>query len=180
MVDKELDNKIKKLKEFMEIWVKFHEMYKNALSEAAISPEDEKNFLETKSLIARKYQALVNYLGIDVPYDDKTFDVITQLLSLKSVAAISDISLGKIEHDWNSSYILLNKLLGEFEARQEALKKISKIRFITKEILANPVANLLIAVIIIITLYLLISCGYKAMSIQGSDKGKIEHRQVSE
>ena len=176
MVDKDLELKIKKVKEFMELWVKFHDMYKDALSHETITPEEEKNFLETKSLIARKYQALIEHLGIDRPYDDKTFDVISQLLSLKSVAAISDLSLNKIEYDWHNSYVLLNKLLGELEARQETLRKVSKVGLFAKELLSNPIVNLILAILIIITVYLIVTYGGELLAPQESE-GKIELRQ---
>jgi len=153
MVDKELELKIKRLKEFMQLWIKFHDMYKNSLSRDTISPEEEKSFLETKSLIARKYQALKDQLGIGSSYDDRTFDVISQVLSLKSVAAISDLSMHKIENDWHNSYIQLNKLLGELEGKQEALKKVSRTGILVKNIVRNPYVNLIIAVVVIFLVY---------------------------
>lgn len=177
MVDKDLEHKIKKVKEFMELWVKFHDMYKDALSHETITPEEEKNFLETKSLIARKYQALIEHLGIDRPYDDKTFDVISQLLSLKSVAAISDLSLHKIEYDWHNSYVLLNKLLGELEARQESLRKVSKFGLLMRELLSNPIVNLIIAVAIIIAVYLAVTHGGNALKPQEDTGGTIEFKR---
>lgn len=176
MIDRELERKIKRLREFMQLWVKFHDMYKAALSHETITPEDEKTFLETKSLIARKYQALKNFLGIESSYQDKTFDVITQLLSLKSVAAISDLSLHKIEYDWHNSYVLLNKLLGELEGRRESLSKISPIGHMVSKLLNNPVGNLILAVIIIFGLYLLIT--YIQNTSQPPEvEGKIEVKQ---
>ena len=63
MVSKDLELKIKRVKEFMQLWIKFHDLYKDALSDGVITPEEESNFLETKSLIARKYQALKELLG---------------------------------------------------------------------------------------------------------------------
>ncbi|MBL7070580.1 MAG: hypothetical protein ISS26_00195 [Candidatus Omnitrophica bacterium] len=177
MIDKDLEYKIKKIKVFMELWVKFHDMYKNALSHETITPEEEKNFLETKSLITRKYQALIDYLGIDRPYDDKTFDVISQLLSLKSVVAISDLSLHKIEYDWHNSYVLLNKLLGELDARQESLRKISKFGLFIRELTSNPIANLIIAIVLIIALYMLVTYGEQALKPKEDIESKIEFRQ---
>ncbi len=177
MIDRDLEHKIKKVKEFMELWVKFHDMYKDALSHETITPDEEKNFLETKSLIARKYQALIEHLGIDRPYDDKTFDVISQLLSLKSVAAISDLSLNKIEYDWHNSYVLLNKLLGELEAGQESLRKVSKFGLFARELLSNPIVNLILAILIIIAVYLAVNYGEKVFRPQEGSGGKIEFRQ---
>jgi hypothetical protein len=177
MIDKELELKIKRLKEFMQLWVKFHDMYKKAISRETISPEEENIFLETKSLIARKYQALKDYLGIDPSYEDRTFDVISQLLSLKSVAAISDLSLHKIENDWHNSYILLNKLLGELEGKQEVLRKVSKFGLILRKLSVNPFIHLLLAIIMIFGVYLVINYIQETSRHQEEVKGKIEFKQ---
>lgn len=179
MVSRELELKIKRLKEFMQLWVKFHDMYKDALSRETISPEEEKTFLETKSLIARKYQALKDFLGVESTYEDRTFDVIAQLLSLKSVAAISDLSLNKIEYDWHNSYVLLNKLLGELEHQREVLLRVSRIDHTVKELAANPIANLILALLIIFGVYLLITHGQKA-SQPPEVEGKIEFKEEAE
>jgi hypothetical protein len=178
MIDKKLELKIKRLKEFTQLWVKFHDMYKNSISLGTISPEAERTFLDTKSLIARRYQALKDLLELSSSYEDRTFDVISQVLSLKSVSAISDLSLNKIENDWHNSYIQLNKLLGELEGRQEALRKVSRIGLFVNRSIQSPLFNLILAIIIIF-------CIYAALTyIQKSDKvkkaaptGKIEFQK---
>ena len=178
MRDKGLELKIKWLKEFMQLWIKFHDMYKNAVSRDTISPEEEKAFLETKSLIARKYQALKDSLEIGSSYDDKTFDVISQVLSLKGVAAISDLSLHKIENDWHNSYIQLNKLLGELEGKQDALRKVSWLGRFANKLSQSPYFNLFLSVIIILGIYLVVNYIQKASRTEPEVKGKIEFQQT--
>jgi len=174
MRDKNLESKIKHLKDFMQLWIKFHDMYKNAINRETITPEDEDAFLETKSLIARKYQALKDYLDIDSSYEDRTFDVISQILSLKSVAAISDLSLHKIENDWHSSYIVLNKLLGELEGRQESLQRVSRTGAILREMAGSPLINLILLIIVILAIYMVLN--YMQKSSGGEQKPTIEFK----
>jgi len=165
MRDRNIESKIKHLNEFMQLWIKFHDMYKNAINRETITVEDENAFLETKSLIARKYQALKDYLDIDSSYEDRTFDVISQILSLKSVAVISDLSLHKIENDWHSSYIVLNKLLGELEGRQEALKRVSKTRLILRELAGSPMINLILLIVVILAIYMVLDYMHKTSGV---------------
>ncbi len=153
MRDKNLELQIKRLKEFMQLWITFHDMYKSAIKRETITPEEEQSFLETKSLIARKYQALKDQLKVSSNYEYRTFDVISQVLSLKSVAAISDLSLNKIENDWHNSYIVLNKLLGELEGKQEELRKVSALGLMLKKFFGSPLGNLLMIVVIIAGIY---------------------------
>ncbi len=125
MIDKELEEKIKKTKEFMELWMKFHELYQAAQKKEIIDAQEERAFLETKSLITRKYQALTDFLGVAPTSEDKTFEVISQVLSLQGVSAFSDVQIEEIENGWHRSFLLLNKLLGGFENRKETLAKIN-------------------------------------------------------
>src|SRR3989338_2584781 len=92
---REVDKLIKDAKDFMALWVKFHELYKEAIKDKVISPEEEKTFLETKSVIARRYQALIDEIGLPSSPEDKTFDVISSILSLETVASPSDMQLAK-------------------------------------------------------------------------------------
>ena len=125
MVDPGLEEKIKKTKEFMELWMKFRQLYSKALRKETILPEEEIAFLETKSLLARKYQALMDRLDTEPSMDDKTFDVISQVLSLQGVSSLSDVQIQEVENGWHRSFIFLNKLLGSLENRKETLAQIS-------------------------------------------------------
>ena len=118
---REVDKLIKDAKDFMALWVKFHELYKEAIKDKVISPEEEKTFLETKSVIARRYQALIDEIGAPSSPEDRIFDVISSILSLETVASLSDMQLAKIEQDWHNSYISLNRLLGGLETQREKL-----------------------------------------------------------
>lgn len=175
MIDRNLESKVKHLKDFMQLWIKFHDMYKSAVNCETVTPEEEAAFLETKSLIARKYQALKDYLDINSSYDDRTFDVILQVLSLKSVAAISDLSLRKIENDWHSSYIVLNKLLGELEGKQESLRRVSKTRLFLRDMATSPFINLVLLIIVILAIYVVLD-HMRKNSISAEPKSTIEFK----
>ncbi len=116
MTDRLIKKKIEHTKEFLELWVKFHETYKSALNKKTINPEEENDFLQTKSLIARKYQYLMEELDIKPTAEDRTMDVIAAILSLESVSTISDMQLKKLEGDWHNSFLLLNRVVGKLEA----------------------------------------------------------------
>ena len=121
----------------MELWMKFHNLYQEASRKETIDPQEEDTFLETKSLIARKYQALIDLLGMSQSLEqDRTFDVISQVLSLQGVSALSDVQIQEIENGWHQSYIALNKILGSLENRKEALAKINPLSLILPKIVS--------------------------------------------
>jgi hypothetical protein len=115
---------IVKTREFIELWKKFNQIYKEAMGKSAITEEEEELFLETKSIVARKFQTMVDSITVERSTIDRTYDVINQILSLRSISVISEEALRKLNNDWHQSYISLNRLLGHLEAQQgEAAKK---------------------------------------------------------
>jgi hypothetical protein len=115
---------IVKTKEFIELWKKFNQIYKEAMGKSAITEEEEELFLETKSIVARKFQTMVDSITVERSTIDRTYDVINQILSLRSISTISEEALRKLNNDWHQSYISLNRLLGHIEAQQvETAKK---------------------------------------------------------
>lgn len=146
MITKELENRTKKTKDFAELWMKFRDMYIEATKKEVITPEEEKSFLETKSLIARKYQALVDTLKLKPTEEDRTLDVVSQVLSLKSLSTLSDMQTRKIESDWQSSYILLNKILGHLESEKEFQSGVSRTK--VKNFILKFLLILLFAIIV--------------------------------
>lgn len=134
MIDPILEKKIKQTKEFLELWLKFRQLYKNAVGKNSILPEEENIFLETKTLVARRYQSLIESLDLKPSVDDRTFDVIKDVLSLERVATMSDDQLQRIENDWHNSLIVFNQLLGGLENKRDEVASISSISVATKKL----------------------------------------------
>lgn len=120
MKGQNVKDSINSTKEFIEMWKQFNKIYKEAMVKTSITPEEEEAFLETKSIVARKFQVLADSLSIDRFTVDRTYDVINQILSLKSISTLSEQTLKKIENDWHEAYISLNRLLGHLEVKRDA------------------------------------------------------------
>ncbi len=153
MVNKDLENKIKQLKDFIDLWAIFYGIYKKASEKDSFSDEEERDFLELKSGLARKYQALMDTLGIKPTAEDRTFDVISQVMSLKSVSNLSPLQAEKLENDWHNSYITLNKILGSLENKREELGRVSAFGEFMKKLFGNPFFALLLIIMLIYFIY---------------------------
>ena len=55
--------------------------------------DSKSDFLDLKSLITRKYQALLDALNIQHTSEDRTFDVVSQIISLNDVTKISELQM---------------------------------------------------------------------------------------
>ncbi len=155
MIDKNLESRIKQLTEFVDMWKSFYELYKRASDQQNFTEDEEKNFLELKSSLARKYQALMDALGIKPTAEDRTFDVISQVMSLKSISMLSPLQMEKLENDWHNSYITLNKILGSLENRKNDLAKINVFAQACKRIFTNPFFALFLIMMLISIIYFL-------------------------
>lgn len=156
MIDKNLESRMKQLNEFIELWKTFYELYKRALEQQSFSEDEERNFLELKSSLARKYQGMMDALGIKPTAEDRTFDVISQVMSLKSINMLSPLQMEKMENDWHNSYITLNKILGTLENKKNELAKVNVLAQVSKKILTNPFFALFLIITVISIIYFFI------------------------
>jgi len=156
MIDKNLEARMKQLNEFIELWKTFYELYKRALEQQSFTDDEERNFLELKSSLARKYQGIMDSLGIKPTAEDRTFDVISQVMSLKSINMLSPLQMEKMENDWHNSYITLNKILGSLENKKNELAKVNVFAQTSKRILTNPFFALFLIITVFSIIYFLL------------------------
>ena len=155
MINRELEKKILQLKECLQLLEKFRSSYSQAISSKGATPEQEKEFLEVKSLLARRYQTLMEKLGETPSAEDRTFDLISQFVSLKAAETVSEIQFKKIESDWHNSYLSLNKIIGRLESEKEELSRVSAVKTALKKIFLNPVSSLILLALAIILIFFL-------------------------
>lgn len=131
---RELDKSIKEAEDFMALWLKFHELYKQSIKDKVIVPEAEKNFLETQTVIARRYRSLTAKTCAPPYFEDKPYDAIKGILSIERVSNLSDMQLSKIERKWRSSYTSLNRLLEGLKAEREKLSKPGRVSLLLNKL----------------------------------------------
>lgn len=111
---------LNKTKDYIALWVEFHNVIMDAIKKEDFTKEEEDKFLEMKSKAAQKFQTLVDILSVDRETVDRTYDVINQILSLKNAPKLSESLNKKLENDWHQVYITLNRLLGKLEAERDS------------------------------------------------------------
>ncbi|PIU42352.1 MAG: hypothetical protein COS99_00740 [Candidatus Omnitrophica bacterium CG07_land_8_20_14_0_80_42_15] len=147
MIDKELKANIKKTKEFITLWVKFHDLYKSATEKGAITHEEEVIFLETKTHITNKYKALKDTLKLNGQVkEDEAMDVMSHVLSLQGMGTISDDVLERIESSWKHSHAFLSDILKKLENQDREMAKRSVLLEFLKRVLSNRVVQFIILI----------------------------------
>jgi len=149
MTVKELQGNIKKTKDFTSLWVKFHDLYNSASRKEAITQDEEDIFLETKSLVTGRYEDLKGALKINRAADGEMRDIISRVLSLKSMAAMSDKALEKIEESWKHSHVFLNNILKVLERRSAELAQKRKFPELAKRFFSSKITQLAVLVAVV-------------------------------
>jgi len=155
MRDKKLERNIEGVKQFISMWQDFS-AFLNLPPETEVSEEEEKKFMEIKSAIARKCQQLQEEIEEGFPVEGKIIDILSQSPTLGSILR-QPMHLKKLQNDWHSAYISINKLLGSLEAKREALAKVSRVKMLFKKLLTSPLTSFIIMVLLTLFFYTILA-----------------------
>lgn len=135
MIDKKTEIDIKSVKSFLELWIKFHSAYTAITSKDRIVKDDEDKFLETKTIVAAKYEELKKMLEFKYMPHGRLTDPVNDILSIEAVRFSSEKNLAKLEDDWKDSYIFLNGILERLKNKKRRLEDFNSIGVFFKRIL---------------------------------------------
>ena len=166
MRDRKVEADIVALKEFIQLWITFGDFLKQSGEKSAsIDAVKKQEFMESKSLLARKYESISSVLEKQYSPDNKISSILSQSVSLDSIAA-SDMQSRKLENDWHVSYIFLNKRLGGLEEQKEQLAKISTLGTIIIPKIRRKLIKLSIFVILAAILTAGAYIGYRVLFVK--------------
>ncbi|MCD6459281.1 hypothetical protein J7L67_01270 [bacterium] len=156
MKDKKLEQQIRDFEEFISLWKEFYRLFTNAAEKKEITEQDEADYFNVKTYLARHYTVMMNSLDIDNAKDEKSLEIITQAVTLSDASQLSDGIAKRIITVWHTKYLEFQKLLGMLEHNRDELDKISSFKLFLKKLFTNPVSiviYILIAVSVIIFLF---------------------------
>ncbi len=134
MIDKRLEIKIKKTKEFIDLWSKYHSLYKGALSKPSISDEDAEGFLKTQEVLSRRYSQLQESVKNNFKKAIDGQDAILELLNIESIQALSDDAMEKVNDKWRDSHSILNQILKDLEDKKREIEKVNPLIYLVNRI----------------------------------------------
>jgi len=174
MRDRKLEADIIALGEFIQLWVAFGDLLKQGGEKLASKDAGkEQEFMESKSLLARKYESIIGILEGQYSPDNKISSILSQSVSLSNIAA-SDMQSRKLENDWHVSYIFLNKRLGGLEGQRKELAKISALGTIIMPKIKRGLIKFFIFVILIAVLTAGAYVGYRVFFVKTVAKSEVE------
>lgn len=116
MVKRRLKQKIRDVKEIIELWIKFGSLVKDAQAGKSPAKEQEAEFLNIKTELARKQQLL----GTS-PL--KVMNILSRATSLDDISKMPEMQARQFYNEWHETYLNLNELLGKVESGEMTLER---------------------------------------------------------
>lgn len=127
MIDRKTEAGIKSLKDFLEIWTKFHSLYDALTSKEIITEEDENKFLESRSMVTRRYDELKSSLDFQYAPYSRITDPVSDVLSFENARFVSERNLKKLNDDWRDSYVFLNNIMERLKSKRRRLGEFNPV-----------------------------------------------------
>ncbi|MFH1594072.1 MAG: hypothetical protein ABID09_05200 [Candidatus Omnitrophota bacterium] len=132
MIDKRLEANIRKTKQFIELWDKFHTFFNKTICENCVSEENEKEFVSIRVLVNSRYEDLMDGLGVKPLKRFMINPSITSLLTLEKIGIMSDTKGKAVNDSWADSSGYLNLLLERLKRKKRRIEGFNRFFFVLK------------------------------------------------
>lgn len=114
---KKLEQLIAQLENYLECWKQFNQFVNLARSKK-FSPEDENQFLETKSVLVQELELILASVEVGSPTRDEVHTLVGNAPSLRYLSEMNEGALRNVENQWHKIYIGWHSILGQLKVRQ--------------------------------------------------------------
>lgn len=117
MANKQLDQLIQQMENYLECWKQFNHFVGLARAKK-FSPEDEAQFLEVKTVIVQELELILASIEVSSPSKEEIHALLGLTPSLRYLSEINEGALRNVENEWHKIYIGLHSILGQLKVRQ--------------------------------------------------------------
>ncbi len=112
-----LDQLIDQVENYIECWKQFNSFVTLARAKK-FSPEDENQFLETKSVLVQELELILATVEVASPTREEIHTLIADAPSLRALGEMNEGGLRNLETQWHRIYIGWHAILGQLKVRQ--------------------------------------------------------------
>ena len=117
MRNKKLDQLIDQMENYLECWKQFNQ-FVNLARAKKFSPEDDSQFLETKSVLVQELELILAAVEVTSPTREEIHALVGNAPSLRYLSEMNDGALRNLENQWHKIYIGWHAILGQLKVRQ--------------------------------------------------------------
>ena len=126
MSNPKVDQIVNQVENYIECWKQFNNFI-NLGRTKKFSPEDESQFLETKSVLIQELETILATVEVASPTREEIHALIAEAPSLRYVGDMNEGALRNQESQWHRIYIGWHSILGQLKVRQRGEKAKSGI-----------------------------------------------------
>ena len=126
MSNQSLDQLVNQVENYIECWKQFNN-FVNLARTKKFSPEDETQFLETKSVLVQELEIILATIEVPSPTREEIHSLIAEAPSLRYLSDMNEGTLRNQESQWHRIYIGWHSILGQLKVRQRGEKTKSGI-----------------------------------------------------
>ena len=117
MAVKKLDHLVDQVENYVECWKQFNQCVTLARGKK-FSPEDDNQFLETKSILIQELELILAAVEVASPTREEIHAVVGEAPSLRYLSELNEGALRNLENQWHKIYIDWHCILGQLKVRQ--------------------------------------------------------------
>ena len=119
MSNKKLSVLTQQMENYVECWKQFNN-FVNLARTKKFGPEDESQFLETKSILVQELELIFAAVEVNSPTKEDIHTLIGNSPSLRSLSEMNEGALRNVENQWHKIYIGWHSILGQLKVRQRS------------------------------------------------------------
>ena len=119
MSNKKLSVLTQQMENYVECWKQFNN-FVNLARTKKFGPEDESQFLETKSILVQELELIFAGVEVNSPTKEEVHALIGNSPSLRYLSEMNEGALRNVENQWHKIYIGWHSILGQLKVRQIA------------------------------------------------------------
>jgi hypothetical protein len=128
MSNKKLDDLILQLENYLECWKQFNHFISLARAKKS-SPDEEAQFLETKTVIIQELELILAAVECSSPSREEVHALVSNAPSIRYISELNEGSLRGLENQWHKIYIGWQSILGQLKAKQRTSESRSIFSF---------------------------------------------------
>jgi len=117
MSNEKLDQLVDQVENYIECWKQFNNFVNLARSKK-FSPEEESQFLETKSVLIQELELILATVEVASPTREEIHALVAEAPSLRFLSELNEGALRNLESQWHRIYIGWYAILGQLKVRQ--------------------------------------------------------------
>ncbi len=117
MHNKQLDQLIAQLENYLECWKQFNHFIGLARLKK-FGLDEENQFLEVKSVIVQELELILASVEVSSPTKEEVVTLISSSPSVRYLSELNEGALRGVENNWHKIYIGFQSLLGQLKVQQ--------------------------------------------------------------